>query len=110
MLLLFTAKDFKHNAEFFQQFILPLLGEAAGRDDQDAFGVRPHQQFANQQAGHNGFAGTGIIGQHVTQWLAREHGFVDGGYLVRQWLYIRGVDSHHRVKQCRLGYTEGFES
>ena len=63
--------------------------------------VRPHDQLADVEPGHDGLAGAGIVGEDEPQRLAREHRLVDGGDLVRERLDVRGVDRHHRVEQER---------
>ncbi len=93
------GEDAELQPEFLEQLVPPLLDEAAGRDDQDAAGVRPHDQFADVEAGHDRLARAGIVGQDEAQRLARQHRLVDGGDLVRQRVHVRGVDRHHRVEQ-----------
>ena len=58
-------------------------------------------ELADVEAGHDGLAGTGVVGQDEPQRLAGEHRLVDGGDLVGQRLHVRGVDRHHRVEQER---------
>ena len=49
------------------------------------------ERVTDQQPGHNGLAGAGFVGEQKAQRLTRQHGFVDGGDLVRQRLDQRGV-------------------
>ena len=83
------------------ELVLPLLGEAAGADDEAALEVAACNQFLDEQAGHDGLAGAGVVGEQEAQRLARQHGFVNRGDLVRQWLDDRGVDRQHRIEQVR---------
>jgi hypothetical protein len=66
------------------EFVLPLFGQAAGADDQAALQVAAGDQFLDQQAGHDGLAGAGVVRQQKAQRLARQHRFIDRGDLVRQ--------------------------
>ena len=61
--------------------------------------VAAQHQLADVEPGHDGLASTGIVGQHEAQRLARQHGLVDGGDLVRQRLDVAAVHRHHRVEQ-----------
>ena len=96
-----AGEDAELEPELLEQLVAPLLDQAAGRDDQDAAGVGPHDEFADVEAGHDGLAGAGVVGQDEPQRLARQHRLVDGGDLVRQRLHVRRVDRHHRVEQER---------
>ena len=96
-----AGEDAELQAELLEQLVPPLLDEAAGRDDQDAAGVGPHDEFADVEAGHDRLARAGVVGQDEAQRLARQHRLVDGGDLVRQRLHVRRVDGHHRVEQER---------
>ncbi len=101
LLNLLTGKQREGQAELLEHFILPLLNQTAGGDDQDALGVGPHQQFTDEQPGHDRFARAGVVCQHVAQGLARQHGFIDGGDLVRQRFDVGGMNRHHRIEQMR---------
>ena len=85
--------------ELLMQLVAPLLDQTAGSDDQDAVRICPQDEFADIESGHDGLAGARIIGQHEAQRLTRQHGFVDSGDLVGQWLDVGGVHRHHRVEQ-----------
>ena len=95
----FPGKDAELQAKFLKQFVAPLLHQAAGSDDENAAGVGPHEQFADVEAGHDGLARARVVGQHEAQGLARQHGFVDRGDLVRERVHVRGVDGHHGVEE-----------
>jgi hypothetical protein len=99
LLDLLARKQRERQAELLEHFVLPLLDQAAGSDDQHALGIGAHQQLADEQAGHDSLAGTGVIGQHVAQRLARQHRLVDRDDLVRQRLHVRRVHRHHRIEQ-----------
>ncbi len=81
------------------QLILPLLNEATWADDQAAVQVAADQQFLNEEAGHNGLAGAGVVGQQEAQWLARQHLAIDRGDLVWQRLNEGGMYSQQRIEE-----------
>jgi len=43
------------------QLVLPLLGEAAGADDEAALEIAASDQFLDEEAGHDRLAGAGIV-------------------------------------------------
>ena len=63
--------------------------------------VPASDEFLDEQARHDGLAGTGVVGEQKAQRLARQHGLVDGGDLVRVRVDLRGVHRQHRVEQVR---------
>ena len=81
------------------KLVLPLLGEAAGADDEAALQVAAGDQLLDQQPRHDGLAGARIVRQQEAQRLARQHALVDGCDLVRQRLDDRGVDGEHGIEQ-----------
>ena len=108
LLLFFAAEQLEVQAELLAQFVLPLLCQGAGRDDEHAPGIGTQGHFSDQQARHHGLAGTGIVGQHKAQRLARQHGFVNGGNLVRQGFDVGGVYRHQGVEQMRQADAVGL--
>src|SRR5581483_7379078 len=56
-------------------------------------------QLLDEQTGHNGLTGTGVVGEQEAERLTREHRLVHGGDLVRQRLDQRRVYGEHGVKQ-----------
>ena len=58
-----AAEDLEAQAELLLQFVLPLVGEATGRDDEAALQVAAEQQLLDEQAGHDGLARAGIVGE-----------------------------------------------
>ena len=95
------VSDVEAQAELLGQLVLPLLDEAAGRDDQAALEIAADQQLLDQQPGHDRLAGAGIVGEQEAQRLARQHLAVDGGDLVRQRLDLRRADREVGVEQMR---------
>ena len=98
----------KREAELLGQLVLPLLDQAAGRDDQAALEVAADQQLLDQQPGHDRLAGAGIVGEQEAQRLARQHLAVDRRDLVRQRLDLRGADGQIGVEQVREADAVGL--
>ena len=105
---LVVGQNLERQVEAAIEFVLPLLGQAAGADNQAALQIAPGDQLLHQQPGHDGLARAGIVGQQEAQWLARQHGLVDGGDLVRQRLHHRGVNGENRVKEMGQPDTLGL--
>ena len=70
--------------------------------------VAPDDQFFDQQAGHNGFTGTGIVGKEKSQRLAIQHFAVDTGDLMRQWLDQGGMYRKHGVEEIGQANSMGL--
>ena len=49
--------------ELLQELPLPLEGQVGGADDEDPVGQAPELQLPDQEAGHDGLAGAGVVGQ-----------------------------------------------
>jgi hypothetical protein len=71
---LVVGEDLEGQVEALVKLVLPLLGQAAGADDQAALQVAPGDEFLDEQAGHDGLAGARVVSQQETQGLARQHG------------------------------------
>ena len=98
---LVVGQDLERQVEAAVELVLPLLGQAAGADDQAALQVAAGDQLLDEQARHDRLAGAGVVGEQEAQRLARQHGLVDGRDLVRQRFDDRGVDREHRVEEVR---------
>jgi hypothetical protein len=94
-------EDVEAEPELLGQLGLPLLDEAAGRDDQAALQVSAQHQFADEKPRHDGLAGTGVVGEDEAERLLGKHRLVHGADLVRQRIHVRGVDRHHRIEEVR---------
>jgi hypothetical protein len=105
---LVVGEDLERQVKAPIQLVLPLLGEAAGADDQAALQVAAGDQLLDQEPRHDGLAGAGIVGQQKAQRLARQHRLVDRGDLVRQRIDQRGVHRQHRVEQMRQADAVGL--
>ena len=96
---LVVGQDVERQVEPAVQLVLPLLGEAAGTDDQTALEVSAGDQFLDEQPRHDGLAGAGVVGEQEAQGLPGQHGFVDRGDLVRQRLDDGRVHREHGVEE-----------
>ena len=98
-LQLVVGEDLEGQMKAATQLVLPLFGQTAGADDEAALQVAPGDQLLDEQTGHDGLAGAGVIGQQIAQGLARQHGLVNGGDLVGQRIDHGGVHRQHRVEE-----------
>ena len=85
--------------EAARELVLPLLGEAAGADDEAALEVAARDQLLDEEPGHDRLAGARVVGQQEPQRLARQHRLVDRGDLVRQRIDQRSVDGQHWIEE-----------
>ena len=61
-----VGQDLEGQLKSQEQFVLPLLGEVAGTDDQAALQVATQHQLLDEKASHDGLARTWVIGQEET--------------------------------------------
>ena len=104
----FAGENLERQVEAGAQFVLPLLGQAARAHHQTPPQIAAHDEFLHQQASHDGLAGAGIVGEQEAQRLARQHGLVDGGDLMRQRFHQRGVDGEQRIEKMRQADAKRF--
>ena len=76
--------DVEGLAEPALHFVLPLDGERRRAEDQHAVDGLAELQFLDEQPGHDGLAGAGIVGQQEPQARLRQHPLVNGLDLVRE--------------------------
>ena len=93
------GEDLEVEAELLPQLVLPLLDQAAGRDDQAALDVAADHQLLAEEPRHDRLAGARVVSQQVAQRLAREHLAVDRIDLVGQRIEVRGLHGQERIKQ-----------
>ena len=98
---LVVGEDLEGQLEPAVELVLPLLGQAAGADDQAALEIAPGDQLLDQQPGHDRLAGARVVGEQEAERLPRQHRLVDRRDLVRQRIDHRGVDRQHGVEQMR---------
>ena len=70
-----------------------------GQTIEHALGVAAHHQLLDEQAGHDGLAGAGVVGEQEVQRLAAEHLFVDRRDLMRQRHDVGGADGEQRIEE-----------
>ena len=76
--------DLEGKMESPVEFILPLLNEVAGTDDQTTLKISPSNQFFDEKAGHDRLAGTRVISKKKSERLTGYHLPVYGSNLVRK--------------------------
>src|SRR5207248_1150794 len=86
-----TRDDVEVEPELLRKLVLPLLDEAARRNNEAATEVAAHDQLLDQEPRHDRLACAGIVGEQESQRLSRKHVAVDGSDLMRQGLEIRRV-------------------
>ena len=86
-------------AELLAQLVLPLLHQAAGGHHQAAVEIAPHLQLLDEQAGHDGLARAGIVGQQEPQRAAGQHLVVDGLDLVGEGVDVAGLGGQVGVEK-----------
>ena len=83
------------------ELVLPLLGQTARTYDEASLQIALRDHLLHQQAGHDGLAGAGVVGQQEPQRLPRQHLLVDGGDLVRQRFDERSMNGEDGIEQVR---------
>ena len=97
----FLLSDVEVEVEFLGQLILPLLNDAARRDDQATLHIATNHQLLDQEPGHDGLTRSRVVREQEAERLGRQHVTVNGGDLVRQRLDLGGVDRQVGVEQVR---------
>ena len=92
-LQLVVGQNLKWQVETAIKFILPLLRQTAGADDEATLKVTAGDELLNKKTGHDRFAGAGVVGKQESQRLAREHGVVNCRDLMRQGFNQRSMHS-----------------
>ncbi len=93
--------DLEVEAKLLPELVLPLLDEAAGRDDEAALDVSAHDELLDEEPGHDRLAGAGVVREQEPERLAREKLLVDGLDLMRQRLEIRSVNGEVGIEEIR---------
>ncbi len=94
-----VREDGELKAELLIHLILPLLHETPRSDDQDPFGICPHQELADQKPCHDRLAGARIVRKDKPQRLPGEHRFINRRDLMGKRFDVRGMHRHHRVEE-----------
>ncbi len=109
-LQLVVGEDLERQLEATPEFVLPLLSQTSRADHKATLQIPPRHQLLDKQAGHDGLAGAGVVRQQEAQGLARQHGLVHSGDLVRQRIDQRRMNREQWVEQVgqadavRLGH------
>ncbi len=107
---LVVGEDLEGKVKAPVEFVLPLLGEAAGADNQAALEITARDQLLDEEPGHDRLAGARVVGEQEAQGLARQHRLVDRGDLVGQRLHEGGVDREQRIEQVGEADAVGFSN
>ena len=91
--------------ELLAQFPLPLERQVCRTDDEDSLGEPPQLEFADEQAGHDGLARAGVVGQQKSHAGELQEVLVDGFELVRERIHPR--DGQPEVGIELVGDAEG---
>ena len=70
----------------------PLVAQMARHHHQGAAHQAPVLELLEQEAGHDGLAGPGVVGQEEPYAVVAEHVVVDRLHLMGQGVYLRDVD------------------
>jgi hypothetical protein len=100
------ADNVKWQAEQQLQFVLPIADKTCRRDDQNAFQQAARQHLTDVEARHNGFAGTGVIGQQKTQPRLLQHVIIDRNPLMGQRIDTCYFSGKRGV--CQVSERESF--
>lgn len=96
--------------ELLGHFVDPLPRQTAGHDDQHLVDRTAKQQLFEQQAGHDGLTGAGVVGQQETDARQRQHIAIDGLDLMRQNIDRRRIHGEQRVELIRRLNAVGFNA
>ncbi len=91
--------DLEAEVELLTHLVLPLVDQHARADDEHAPRVAADHELLDEQAGHDGLAGAGIVGEQEVQRLAREHLLVHRRDLVRQRQDVGGAHRKQRIEE-----------
>ena len=103
-----TLEDKEGFVELFLELALPLEGQVGRTDHENPFDEAAQLELADEQAGHDGLTGAGVVGQQETYAGQLEEVFVDGFQLVRQRIDARdgkpeiGVELVGNAERIRL--------
>ena len=79
-----AADDAERQLEQGAQLPLPIAHQAGRRHDEHPPDAAPAEHFPHRQAGHDGLAGAGVVGQQEADGVLRQNALVNGDALVRQ--------------------------
>ena len=103
------AQDVERFLEAVGHFALPLEGEVCRADDEDALNQAAQLEFLEQQAGHDGLARPGVVGQEETATGGFEQVVVHRVQLVGQRVNPRNGQPEKRVVFLGQRNAERFD-
>ncbi len=83
--------------ELLGELLLPLTSDQGRDHDEDAVGETAKAQLLEQQTGHDGLAGTGVVSEQEAHQRRLQHIAIDRVELVRQRCDGRDIDREVRV-------------
>ena len=107
---LVIRQNLKGQVKLEMEFVLPLISKHSGAHDEAAVQVTTGQEFFDQETGHDGLAGSGIVGQKKPQGLPWQHFPVHARDLMRQGLNERRVNGQDWVKKIRQSDAVGLRN
>lgn len=93
-----ALEDQKLRVELLLELALPLEGEIGGADDEDALGQAAQLELADEQPGHDGLSGAGIVGEEEAHPGQLQKVVVDGLELVGQGIHAGDRKAEVRVE------------
>ena len=103
-----TADNAKRQLEQGAQLPLPIAHQAGRRHDEHPPDAAPAQHFPHGQAGHDGFAGAGVVGQQEAHRLVRQDVLVNGNALMGQRVDAGNLAGEGRVELVAEGQPLGL--
>jgi hypothetical protein len=99
-----APQDVKPFPETVPHLPLPLEGQVGRDDDEGALDQSPEFQLLEEQSGHDGLSGAGVVGQEKTDAGEREDGIVDGFQLVGE--RVHAGDREGKVRVVLVGQAQ----
>ena len=100
--------DAELQAEQGAKLPLPVPHEAGGRDHEHPPDAPAREHLAHVEAGHDGLAGPGVVGQQEAQRVLPEHALVDRDALVGEGVDARRLAGEGGVELMPVGEPQGF--
>lgn len=104
----FPGQQFGGYAELGGQFVLPLLDQAAGSDDEHPVQIAAEHELLGVQTGHDRLASTGIIGEKESERGAWQQLSIHRLDLVGKRVHGAGGHRDHRIVQAGHADAQGL--
>ena len=95
-------------AEQGAELPLPVPDEAGGRDHEHPPDAPAREHLAHVEAGHDGLAGSGVVGQEEAQRILPEHALVNCDALVGKGVDARRLAGEGGIELVPVGEPQGF--